>query len=199
MRMKNKHSVQARTVAGGIFAVAVFLVLLWSVQVMSSAWIRVMGDRQAEARVLDKAESLYRLAVRIDPQNWFAYWGLGDTFYTRRYNELNPAEKRSLALQEREAFEEAYRLNVKKEEVVYGLGRAELFLGNQSRGLDLLRQAADYKRFNDFYWRKVGIELRKAGLYEEALERFEYARQLHRANKTTRCNIAWLKERLAED
>jgi tetratricopeptide (TPR) repeat protein len=161
---------------------------------MSSAWIRVRGDRQAEVHRLAEAASLYRLAVRIDPQNWKAHHGLGDVFYTRRYNQLDPAEKRRLALQEREAFAEAYRLNVKKEEVVYGLGRAELFLGNRNRGLDLLRQAADYKRFNDFYWRKVGIELRKAGLYEEALERFEYARKLHRGNKTTRRNIEWLKK-----
>jgi tetratricopeptide (TPR) repeat protein len=84
---------------------------------------------------------------------------------------------------------------MKKEEVVYGLGRVELFLGNRDQGLDYLRQAANYKRFNDFYWRKLGIELRKAGRCEEALTVFEHARKLDRSNPAVKRNIEWLKRR----
>ncbi len=181
-----------------IFTVTVILATLWTVQVMSSAWIRVWGDRFLPEQRIQRAESFYKTAERIDPQNWQAQFGLGQVYYHDRYYELDPARKHEWALKEQAAYAAAYRTNAKKEEVVYGLGRVELFLGSREKGLDYLRQAANYKRFNDFYWRKLGIELRKAGLYDEALNAFEYARKLDGSNKTVKRNIEWLKERQTE-
>jgi tetratricopeptide (TPR) repeat protein len=169
------------------------LAALWSVQVMSSAWIRVWGDKFLLAQKFQQAESFYNVAERIDPQNWLTQLGLGQVYYHYRYYELNPARKHEWAQKEQAAYAAACQTNGKKEEVVYGLGRVELFLGNRDRGLDLLRQAANYKRFNDFYWRKLGIELRKAGRYEEALSAFEYAQKLDRSNPTVKRNIEWIK------
>jgi O-antigen ligase len=182
-----------------LFILPVLLAAFWSVQVMSSAWIRAYGDRLLAAQNVQRAETLYKTAVRIDPQNWLAYWGLGQVYYHYRYYELDPVLKHRRALNERSAYADAYRINTKKEEVGYGLGRVELFLGNQDRGLDLLRQAAKYKRFNDFYWRKLGIELRKAGLYQEALSAFEYAQQLDRTNKTVNHNVKWIRQHMKEN
>jgi tetratricopeptide (TPR) repeat protein len=181
-----------------IFALAVLLSALWVIPVMSSAWIRVWGDRFLLEQKFQRAESYYKTAERSDPQNWFAQMGLGQVYYHHRYYELEPARKHEWALKEKAAYASAYRTNTKKEEVVYGLGRVELFLGDRDKGLDCLRQAANYKRFNDFYWRKLGIELRKAGLYDEALNAFEYARKLDGSNKTVKRNIEWLKGRQAE-
>jgi len=181
-----------------IFAVTVILAALWAVQVMSSAGIRVWGDRFLLEQKIQRAESFYKAAERIDPQNWFAQMGLGQVYYHHRYYELDPVHKHEWARKEQAAYAAAYRTNTKKEEVVYGLGRVELFLGNRNKGLDYLRQAANYKRFNDFYWRKLGIELRKAGLYDEALSAFEYAQKLVRSNKTVNRNIEWLKARQSE-
>jgi tetratricopeptide (TPR) repeat protein len=176
-----------------IFIIAVVLSAVWSVQVMSSAWIRALGGRFLQEQRLHRAESYYKTAERIDPQNWLAQLGRGQVYYQYRYYELDPVRKHEWALKEQAAYAAAYQINTKKEEVVYGLGRVELFLGNRDKGLDYLRQAANYKRYNDFYWRKLGIELRKAGLYEEALGAFEYARQLNRSSKTVKRNIEWLK------
>jgi O-antigen ligase len=179
------------------FSVAVLLTAVWTVQVMTSAAIRVQGDRALQKQDFRKAEGLYKAAEKIDPQSWLAHWGIGQVYYHHRYYELDPARKREWALQEQSAYLSAYQINPKKEEVVYGLGRIELFLGNRDKGLDYLRQAASYKRFNDFYWRKLGIELRKAGRYEESLKAFEHARNLDRSNKTVNRNIKWLKQRLS--
>lgn len=164
---------------------------------MSSGGLRVWADHLRISGDRQRAASLYRKAIAIDPQNWVARLGLGQVYSYIRYQELDPVKKRELARQERDIYAGAYRLNSKKEEVVYGLGRAELAAGNRETGLDYLRQAAHYKRFNDFYWRKLGIELRKAGHYEEALETFIYAEKLDRSNKTVKRNIEWLKEKLA--
>jgi O-antigen ligase len=168
---------------------------LWSVQVMSSAWIRVWGDKFLQKQNFQQAERFYKAAEKIDPQNWLAQMGRGQVYYTWRYYELDPGRKRGWALKEQASYSAAYQTNAKKEEVVYGLGRVELFLGQRDEGLAYLRQVARYKRFNDFYWRKLGIELRKAGLYDEALTTFEYAKKLNQSNPTVNRNIKWLKNR----
>ncbi len=178
-----------------LFSVLMLLATLWSVQVMSSAWIRIWGDQYMAAQNFQRAETFYKTAERIDPQNWLAQLGLGQVYYHHRYYELDATRKHEWALKEQAAYATAYQTNTKKEEVGSGLGRVELFLGNWDKGLDYLRQAANYKRFNDFYWRKLGIELRKSGLYEEALSAFEYAQKLDRSNATVIRNIQWLNVR----
>jgi O-antigen ligase len=199
--IRNQKSAIRFLTSGLWLLTSVFLLLAagWSLQVMSSAWIRARGDQLLLKQNFPQAEKWFKPAEKIDPQNWPAQWGFGQIDYYERYNELDPARKQERALKEREAYANAYRINPKKAEVVYGLGRVELFLGNRDQGLDYLRQAANYKRFNDFYWRKLGIELRKAGLYEEALTVFEYAQKLDRANATVKRNIQWLKKQMSED
>lgn len=181
-----------------LLSITLLLAALWSLQVMSSEGLRVCGDHLRLSGERSRAEKLYDVALAIDPKNWRAYLGLGQVYSYYRYQELNPVEKRKLAVQERDIFAQAYRCNTKKEEVVYGLGRAELAAGKCEAGLDRLRQAAHYKRFNDFYWRKLGIELRKAGHYEEALKTFLYAQKLNRGNATVNYNIKWLKDKMSE-
>lgn len=181
-----------------LLSVFILLSALWSAQVMSSAVVRVCADRQSASGNRARAEQLYRIAETMDPQNWRAPLGLGQILSYYRYYELDPAEKIKRAERERDAFAAAYRHNTKKEEVVYGLGRAELAYGNQEEGLNYLRQAAYYKRFNDFYWRKLGIELRKAGHFDEALDAFLHAQKLDRSDATVKRNIQWLKGRVAD-
>lgn len=193
MNMKNKkRSSFIRLLVPGIC----LLLAVWAMQVMSSAWIRARGDQLLLKGAFGRAEKRFKTAERIDPQNWQADWGLGQVYYHVRYYQLDPVRKREWAIKEQAAYAAAYRINPKKEEVVYGLGRVELWLGHRDRGLDLLREAANYKRFNDFYWRKLGIELRKAGLYDEALSAFEYAQKLDRSNPTVKRNLQWLRKRV---
>ena len=189
----SRQSSVLQTVFCLLFSALILFAALWVLQVMSSAGARVWGDKLLQEQKLQRAESFYKTAERIDPQNWFAQMGLGQVYYHNRYYELDPVRKHEWALKEQAAYAAAYQTNIKKEEVVYGLGCVELFLGNREKGLNYLRQAANYKRFNDFYWRKLGIELRKAGLYEEALKAFEYAQKLDFSNKTVNRNIEWIK------
>jgi tetratricopeptide (TPR) repeat protein len=182
-----------------LFSVLIILAAGWAVQAMSSAWIRARADQLLLKQDLPRAEKLFNVAQKIDPQNWRADWGLGQVYYHYRYYELDPARKHEWALKEQAAYAAACQINDIKEDVVYGLGRVELFLGNRDKGLDYLRRAAHYKRFNDFYWRKLGIELRKAGLYDEALAAFEYAQKMDRSNATVKRNIQWLKARKTEN
>jgi len=168
---------------------------LWAVQVMSSSAVRAAADEFYGKQDFPRSERLHGVAAKIDPQNWRAHLGLGRVYHYYRYYELDPDRKQAWARRELAAHERAFRINFKKDEVRYGLARAELFLGNRERGLDLLRELAVYKSFNDFYWRKLGIELRKAGLLDEALAAFEHAHRLDRSNPTVRRNIEWIRKR----
>jgi len=191
---EGKHS-KRKAVIRWIFTGAIILAACFSLQTMGSAWIRARGDRLLTAGNRTAAEPWFKTAARIDPQNWPAQYGLGQIYFHNRYYELDTARKHELALKEQAAYEAAYRVNTRKEEVVYGLARAELFLGNKDNGLDYLRQVALGSRFNDFYWRKLGIELRKAGLYDEALNAFEQAQKMDRSNATVKRNIQWIKDK----
>ncbi len=61
--------------------------------------------------------------------------------------------------------------------------------------MELLREACRYRPFNDVYWWNLGVELRKAGRYEEALDIFYYAASIKRTPSTKK-NIEWLEIRL---
>jgi len=191
-----KNGFVIATVTKGVFVIAIILSALWSVQVMGSATLRAWGDRARVADNASAAERLYKISTLIDSQNWQADLGLAKIYSKARYYEIDPSVKRDWALKERDAFGRAYQHDTKRSTITYGLGQAELALGNREVGIDHLREAAQVSRFNDYYWRKLGIELRKAGLYEEALTAFEHAKQLDRSNKTVKRNIQWIRNQL---
>lgn len=178
-----------------LISIVILIAALWSLPVFISGWLRAWGDRMIGLLQPARAERLHQAAARIDPQNRDAHLGLGVVYSKYRFYEIDPALKTDWALKAFSAYSDAYLHDPKKEEIVYGLGMAHLALGNRDEGLQYLRQAARYRRFNDFYWRKLGIELRKAGLYEEALDVFNYAATLNRGHPTIKRNIQWLKER----
>lgn len=190
---------------------------------MGSSFIRALGDKAVEKQALSNrhsAASLYKLATKIDPQNWRARKGMAQTIYDNRYYTIDMEEKVKLAMVEREWFEQAYQNNQKDPEILSGLGKCLLFLGRsvvrsqesevrdrritnfqpptsnlQAKGLNLLREACRYRKFNDAYWWTLGVELRKAERYEEALEVFQYMETIKRT-PSSRKNIAWIEDRL---
>jgi tetratricopeptide (TPR) repeat protein len=219
-----------------LLGAAYLLATVICLQTMSSAFLRAMGDKIAEAEHLPsvsalQADSLYKHAVGIDPQNWRAYKGMGKLIYKRRYHCLDLDEKVVLAVEEKRWFERARTYNFHDPEILSSLGHCILFLSRtyetlsvesdaglekdgddqptlskkqpmarehlQSQGLELLREACRYRKFNDTYWWSLGVELRKEGLYEEALATFRYAEKLKRT-PSVRKNIQWLEKQMAQ-
>lgn len=192
-----KQGAKANRVAVALLALAACAGLLLSLQVFSSAFIRAAADRLAEGRQDQKARLYYRRAIAIDAGNWRAYTGLGNVLYDQRYHSLDRDEKKEIAAEERNVFAAGYARNPNDAELVMGLGHATIFLGEVDAGLDLLRQAAELRPFNDLYWWTLGVEQRKAGRYAEALETFRYVRDL-KNSPSTRKNIQWLEKQLAQ-
>jgi O-antigen ligase len=217
-------------------AIGFLIGTLFCFQVMGSSYLRALGDKVVEKQAMGvghsavglglSAERLYQLAVRIDPQNWRAYKGMGNLLYSQRYHCLDMTEKVQLAEQERDWLKKAYEHNPKDPEIVSGLGKSLIFLSRQQenvdamlssreylsdegvastnnpvnsqleRGLDLLREACRYRKFNDIYWWTLGVELRKAEMYEEALEVFKIMETI-KQTPSSKKNIEWLERQLS--
>ncbi len=199
----------------GLLALGFLVGTAFCLQIMSSAFIRALGDRISNQSsgtrhlaqgTFDSAVNYYELAIKIDPQNWRAYKGLGKLHLNQRYYCLDRDEKLQWAMTELAWFKKAYQHNSHDPEIVADLGRALIFLAKNQRlmpakqielGLDLLREACSYRKFNDAYWWTLGVELRKAEHYGEALEVFQYAARIKRT-PSIKMNIEWLEKQGAE-
>lgn len=160
----------------------------------ASAFLRAKADRQLEADDKAAAATSYQRAIRIDASNWRAYKGLGQLIAFDRWHSLDMAEKKTLAESEIAALEHGYEANPMDAELLLALGRAVIFAGDVDRGLGHLREATVRRPFNDNVWWRYGVELRKAGRYEEALAVFQRAASIKRT-PSIRKNIQWLERR----
>lgn len=218
-----RWTAMVRRTGAWLLALSFALAALLCIRTMSSSFLRLLGDEASSVRNRDKAEEMYRLAVKVDPQNWRAYKGMAELVYSQRYHVLDLSEKVRLAADERHWYEKAYRHNAHDPEIIVGYGKSMVFLGRTAdrglhpagsaaeppredgldapgakltdQGLALLREACGYRKFNDLYWWVLGVELRKAGRYDEALEVFRYAESLRRT-ASTRKNIQWIEGQL---
>jgi putative inorganic carbon (HCO3(-)) transporter len=183
--------------ATAILGTSVALILvLWGGRVLGSECLRAVGDRAFAKGQSAAAERFHRTALSLDAGNWRALLGMGNILQDRRYHSIDSAEKRELVLEELGWFEQAYAENPVKDEVRLGLAKALIFSGQQEQGLQILRELADYRKFSDSVQWILGNELRKAGLYNEALEVFGRARKLADTPSINE-NIKWLQQRVA--
>jgi|GEM_PF-1334944 len=185
-----------------LLAVGYVLSALFCLRTLSSAYAHAMGQKAFAVRSFDKAEQLHGLAAKLDRTNWEAYKGLGDVLYYQRRHCLDMEEKLSLAKTECDWFQRAAETNPKDPELLTSLGKTMVFLGRkeggnlEDKGFLRLQEACSLRKFNDHYWWILGVELRKSGRYEAALEAFRHANALART-PSTRKNIEWLEARLA--
>jgi len=221
-----QHStVNVQRIFLSMIGIAYLVGTAFCLQIMSSAYIRALGDKAAGTHhfalgtrhppspgsdatsqalgIWHPAAKYYELAAKIDPQNWRAYKGMGMVSHDRWYYTLDREEKLRFALKKQEWYEKAYRHNPLDPEIVAGLGKTLVFLGKnqqqlQAEGLDLLREACRIRKFHDLYWWTLGVELRKAGMHGEALEVFRYAEKLKRT-PSIRMNIQWLEKQMSEN
>ncbi|QBG47318.1 hypothetical protein EGM51_07925 [Verrucomicrobia bacterium S94] len=208
-----------RNVLSGIFqgipALGFLLLAIAAVPVMGSAFFNAAGDyisaKQSDPtgnaeRIAEK----YRMAVRLAPDNWKAHRGLGQIAHEECRHCLVPDEKIAWAEKARDAFEEAVVHNPKDPESLISLGRTLIFLSRyhapdareferdtvlESAGLQLIREACNYRKFNDEYWWILGAELRKAEAFEASLAAFRHMETIRRSPSSRR-NIQWLERQL---
>lgn len=204
-RRSSRGGVPVVKIAAAWALVVLFLVGgVFCVRVMGSSFIRAYGDRALEVGSSARAESYYKWALRVHPANWKANKGLGELTRLARRFTLELDVKLDLARLEMARWKAAAADNPQDPEVAASLGQCLLFLGRMSndaeptseeQGIEYLRAACRLRRFNDHYWWLLGVELRKSGRYEEALEAFSHALEI-KQTPSSRKNVEWLNHQL---
>jgi tetratricopeptide (TPR) repeat protein len=179
----------------------IFLLLLtltataFAVKVGGSAYFRARASRLVFYRQPEAAEPLFNRAIKWDKRNWAAYKEMGLLYAKKRYYSLNPMEKQQFGWIERGYLSAFYQQNPYDAQGVAAYGQILIFLGDEAEGLKMLRRATHLRPFNDLYWWRLGVALRKAGDYQAALDVFEQARKI-RNTPSIRANIRFLQRQL---
>jgi O-antigen ligase len=208
-RYQKKRGFRIRHRAGLWIGVVVALVgLIFCVKVMTSAYMRAYADKTFVSARSENASSIYwaEQAIKWDSSNWQAHQSKASILYDLRYYSLNLSKKLEIAHRERSAYEKAYFYNKKSPMTCAGLGKVNFFLSRHSDdeseaktyskdAFMYLEKACSLRKYNDLYWWTLGSELRRIGLYSEALDIFKKAGKI-KNSVSIRTNIQWLQERL---
>lgn len=144
---------------------------------LSYVW-NLKGEIARTEMKQETAEAGYLKAIAWDAGNWQPYLGLGNLRATQAMWYRNPdfaterADKKRLAAEASAYFESAIKRNPAEMAAVFGLARAYNVIGKSEEALEQYRRAATYQRRHVFYREQLGIQLRRMGRDDEALQIF---------------------------
>jgi O-antigen ligase len=185
-----------RILCGAAAAVSLALAVL-SVQMFVSFCLTHLGERYRLAVRLEEAGKQFARALRIDPGNWAPYLGMGETYRTRAFWNLDAGEKARLGREALDWYGKAADRNAREPAALFGMSRAYNALGEDDRALTALERAVAMDTNHLFYITQYGLQLRRMGRLEDALGVF---RDVDRkwGGETAMLNIALLQKALAE-
>ncbi len=124
-------------------------------------------------------------------------WGKALIFLGRAERKAQGAERMAEVISRRDSGDSGEE-NAKQTRSVNAVRDNDSFTPAEliDHGLELLHEACRYRPFNDVYWWTLGVELRKLGRYEEALDVFKKAQSIRRT-PTTVANIKWIEKQMA--
>ncbi len=152
-----------------------------------------------------EAEAKYAKAIRWDGENWQPHLGLGNLKSVQALWYRDPdlvAEREGriqLASQAAGHFQDALRRNPADMSAVFGLARAHNAMGDPEGALEYFRRAVTHQRRHTFYREQLGIQLRRMGRYDEALEVFRKNREDGVATEISTLNILSMERQRAND
>ncbi len=142
-------------------------------------------------------ERAARLALRVDGANWYAEDTLGNLLQSRARWGQDERERKADAEGAVQAFARAAAGNRHNMETRFEQGMALIACGSTEEGLRLVRLAADTHPWIEMYRSQLGVQLRQAGRYPEALEEFRKAAKI-KWNPMINNNIVWLEKQVKE-
>jgi tetratricopeptide (TPR) repeat protein len=177
-------------------ALLALLLMALSLRVLGAYSFSVRGRQKAARLQHREAVQQYEWAQRIEPDDWEAWTGLADVYRLRAFWNTDAVEKQRQAEKALSFYAEALERNPYLADTVYGQSRVYTSMGEEDRALELMRQAMALKPRYMFYRIQYGLELRRIGRYQEALEAFEAAQKV--PSEVVELNIGYLKRRLKQ-
>ena len=127
---------------------------------------------------------------------------MGLYYNNLRYYNLSKKEKLNIANHELEYFRKAYALNQYDAEIYVGLAKPLIFLGKSNnnsimveQGIENLRTACSFKKYNNIYYWLLASELRKNDKLEESLQIFKKMSKKD-FKSSIYSNIEWIEKML---
>ncbi|HEY8240823.1 MAG TPA: O-antigen ligase family protein [Kiritimatiellia bacterium] len=182
-------------VAGLVLAAVVAVV---SAQAMASYLLARSGDAFREQLDYEPARGRYASAIRFDPRNWKPYLGMGHLLRLQANWNRDPETRPGQIADARSFYEQTLARNVWQTEASYGLGKLALMEGNDARALATAEELVRKVPYHRFYLTELGLRLREAGRYREALDRFIEAQAMG-TTEMIDLNIALLREKIAAE
>jgi len=133
----------------------------------------VMGkyliDREED---FEAGVKMYEKAIEINPNYALAYWGLGNAYESRYYNEKK--NEKDLDLMKKN-YLKAYDINPNLAEANLGLGWVHFNLGDNDHAYNYFKKAFEISPNDSTINQDVGSFLRSVGLYSKAIEYYSRA------------------------
>ena len=181
---------------GGAALLCAWLALT-TVRIFLSYGFHYLGDQKREHFQMDSAMRDYERSVAFYRGNWRPYIGMGHVRQSQGFWSLIPEERRQRSEEAVQFYQEAIRLNPQDMEAVFGLSKAWNALGEQDKALECLRRTVEVERQHQFYATHLGLQLRRMGRYDEALQVFHEAAAKRWISPTIDINIQYLQDKIA--
>ncbi|TAN36492.1 MAG: hypothetical protein EPN23_08365 [Verrucomicrobia bacterium] len=141
----------------------------------------------------DRAMQLAERAWRVDSGNWYAAETLGQIAQMRGRWAQDERQRQADAVIAAHWFEIAAQGNRYNQETRFNWGLSLIATGQVEQGLQLLRQAAVANPMSLEFRSQLGLQLRQAGRYAEALAEFRKAATMG-WNAMISANLQWLEK-----
>jgi len=170
---------------------------------MSYVW-NLKGEIARTRMEQETAEDDYLKAIAWDAGNWQPYLGMGNLRATQALWYRNPDRaveregKIQFASEAAGYFQSSIDRNPAEMAAVFGLARAYNVRGDSEAALEQYRRAAAYQRRHVFYREQLGIQLRRMGREDEALDVFRQNLEDKTYTDVTRLNIRSLERKKAK-
>ena len=175
---------------------AVLVLALATSQVFLSYGLHYLGEQRREKFQMPQADRLFNKAMIIDPGNWRPYLSKAHILRVQSFWNFDAEAKVRQARDSVTLYEKALARNPCDLEAVFGLSKAYNVLDEQAKALDCLRRAAVADPEHLFYASHLGLQFRRMGRDQEALDVFRKAAAKWN-NEMVTLNIKALEEKLA--
>jgi tetratricopeptide (TPR) repeat protein len=155
------------------------------------------GQEHLETLDFDRALAAYERSIKVDSGYWKPFLGKADVYQTMAFWNLNQDEKREQAARALEAYQASVDRNPYDLEAYFGQSKVHEGQGRTAEAAELFDHILNLAHHERFYLVQAGLQLKRLGKKQEALDLFERAHALSPTD-TTRMNIGILRRELAE-
>lgn len=177
--------------AGGAFILGLALA-----QALLSYGLGFPARAAREAGNLDRAEQLYRRAIRFDPGAWEPRLGLARVLKTRAYLLDRPTSRPDWLDEALLEYRAALERNRYEMEIYSGISHIHEMRGEPEKALKWLEERVRLRPNFPYYRSRMGVQLYRMGRLAEAKAAFEQVLLQDRADEAARLHLPVLREKL---